>query len=135
MQNVLTEREFVYVRHGFIPDLAPHMRAATASSVEAVLGRKRTEVEAEPFRLLEDRDVDGFGCRSLREHQQDITMVRRIALGMRGNVRGVGLKGDSRRRCGCGQRDVGSDRVMSGITLRAILRHTYCIQWRYVVND
>ena len=86
MRDVLTEREFVYVRDGFIPDLAPHMRAATASSVEAVLGRKRTEVEAQAFFFLERGDLDTLGCVRLREKQHNVAVISGALLGVRRDV-------------------------------------------------
>lgn len=114
MQHRLTEREFVDVRHGVVPNLTPHMRSAASGPVKPVLHRKGTEVKAKPVGLLEDRNVDGISCRGLRKNQQYIAVVGAAALGMRRNVWSMCLERDGGGRRRCGKGNVGPERMGSG---------------------
>lgn len=101
-------------RDGLVPHLTPHVRAAAGAGVEPVLRGERAEIEAEPARVRWDGHVDALAGRRLREEQDDVTVVRRAALRVRGDIARVcGREGDGGRgeggegevRPGDGERD------------------------------
>lgn len=116
------------MRHGVVPNLAPHVRTAASGTIEAVLRREGTEVKAKPVGLLEHRNVDRLRRRGLREHEEHVAVVRGAALRVGRDVLRVRLEMNGRGGRRCGKGNVGPKWVRLDMGQYAGLTFEYILQ-------